>query len=456
LALVVAAATLGGGCTSYATRLFAVRESIAHGDLYTALDATESLIAQANDGRQAIERDLPLLLLERAALHQAMQEHDQAVADFTAADPMINVLSLTQNNAGNIGEYLWSDSADTYQAPIYEKLMINVAALGSFLALGDYSGAMVEARRILVYTDLYRGTNLEAHPMIGAALMMAGLAMELGGERGEALRLYLDAWEIGAAPGLAESIASLAPGTTLAHHSAVDEARAALGLGPDDPAPERAEQEVVAIVFSGLAPYREAQHFPVGVVFNMFRDAGYYMSPEQEAAYLRATAEDVLTWVNYPVLLVQSNPLHHFRVSIDGKRAEIDPVADVESFALAQWERDRPAIALAAITRAIARIVAREAVQGISTAVGQGSDAARTVGFLLGLAAQGAMQAADRVDTRTWQMMPAFVSVARIPVSPGTHTLMVRGSGADATEEQSLALEVDEGERRVATFRFVR
>lgn len=456
MAIAVLCAALASGCTSYATRLFTVRESIAHGDLGVALDATEALIAQGEAGRQVVARDMPLLLLERAALYQATQQHDRAVADFTAADPMINVLSLTQNDAGEVGEYLWSDSADTYRAPIYEKLMINVAALGSFLALGDYSGAMVEARRILVYTDTYRGTDLESHPMIGAALMMAGLAMELGGERSEALRLYIDAWRVGPAPGLAESIVTLAPGTTLASNSAVLEARESLGLEPDDEAPPRAEQEVVTIVFSGLAPYREAEHFPIGAVVNMFRDAGYSMSPEQQAAYARATAEDLLTWVNYPVLLVQANPLRHFRVSVDGRRAEIDPIADVESFALAQWQRDQPALALAAVTRAIVRVLAREAVQGISTAVGQGSDAARTVGFLIGLAAQGAMQAADRVDTRTWQMMPAFVSLARVEVEPGTHTVVVRGSGGDALEEQSLTLDVDEGERRVATFRFVR
>jgi hypothetical protein len=441
-------------CTSYSTRLAGVRDAVAIGDPNAALEALDPLVVAAEEGHKPEEADYPLLLLERAALLQAIQEHHRAVADFTAADELLEVLDLTPDRVGQAAEYLWSGSASLYRPPVYEKLMVNVAALASWLAMGDYGSARVEARRIGVLLDYFDETELYDHPMLGAAAFMAGLAMELGGEPQAALRFYIAAWERGDAPGLAESLVLLAEGTTLAGNPAVAEAREALGLGPGDRLEPASDEEIVAIVFHGLAPHRYPEYLPVGAVVAMFRiDASYAMTPDQEAALARNVAEDLLTWVNFPRLAVWENSLAKFDVSVDGARYDAGLVADVESFAIAQWERDRPGIAFAAITRALVRIAAREAVQAVGRAAG---GAGQTIGFLAGLATQGAMQAADKPDTRTWTLMPAYISLARFPAEPGEHVLTVEGNGRGITDRVEVPVYVPERGTGVATVRFLR
>jgi hypothetical protein len=454
LAAIAIVAIVASGCGGYTQRMEAVRSAVIVGDVESALHNVDAMIAEAEAGKKPYENDLPLLLLERGSLYQARQDHAAAVADFGHADAMLEVLDLTPDRVGAAAEYLWSGSASLYRPPIYEKLMVNVAALASYLALGDTNGARVEARRLGVLLEYFDNTELAGHGMLGAANAMAGLAMELGGDDQSALRFYLAAWEIGDAPGLAESVVRLSEGTTLANNPGVTRAREALGLAPDETIAPREGQEVVAIVFHGLAPSRVPEYLPIGAVVAAFRvDASYNLDPAQEAALARGVAEDLLTWINFPRLVVWENSINALSVHVDGSNVATEMLADVESFALAQWEHDRPGIAFAAVIRAIVRLIAREAVQAVGRAAG---GAGQTIGFLAGLATQGAMQAADQPDTRTWTMMPAYISIARLQVSPGEHTVLIEGSGKGASDVATLPVSVAEGGTAVVTVRFLR
>lgn len=454
LPLLAALALLLGGCGGYAQRMSEVRTAVAAGDVPGALGAVDGLVALAEEGRKPYRNDLPLLLLERGSLLQAAHDHARAVADFAHADQMLEVLDLSPDRVGAAAEYLWSGASSLYRPPIYEKLMVNVVALASHLAIGDYGSARVEARRIGVLVEYFETTDLATHPMVGAANAMAGLAMELGGEPQTALRYYLAAWTIGDAPGLPEAVVRLAHGSTLATNPEVLRARQALGLGPDDPPPPAPEQELVTIVFHGLAPFRVPEYLPIGAVIAWFRvDNSYAMTPEQEAALARGVAEDLLTWINFPRLAVWDNNLAAIDVYADGRAAPLEMLADVESFAIAEWERVRPGIAFAAVVRAVVRLLAREAVQAVGRAAG---GAGQTIGFIAGLATQGAMQAADTPDTRTWTLMPAYISIARMPVEAGDHVVTIEARGKGAADSVQIATTVRPGGTAVVTARFLR
>lgn len=457
-ALLIAALTLvSAACGGYSQRLAEVRMDVQTGNVEGAVDRVTELVLTGEAGENPEAFDLPLLLLERGALQQALQRHREAVADFTQADPMLETLDLSSDGVGNAATYLWSESKSLYRPPVYEKLMVNAMALSSYLALGEYGSARVEARRIGVLVDYFETTELGDHPMLGAAAYLAGLAMELGGERESALRFYIDAYARADAPGLAEAVARLGMRSTLRGNPQVVRARESLGLEADDDPPEGAAQEAVIIAWSGLAPRREPQRFPIGAVIAWYRvNTTYVMTDAQQASLNRAVAEDLLTWINFPVLVVTRNTVGRISVDVDGRTVDAPRVADLESFAIAQWEQDRPGIAFAAITRALTRIVAREGVQAIGRAADSGNGVGQAVGFLAGLAAQGAMQAADQPDTRTWTFMPAYLHVTRVPVSAGTHTLTVRGAGKGAWAGQQVTIDVPEGGAGVATVRFLR
>lgn len=415
-----------GACGGYSQRLETARLSAQSGALDRALASVDELVARGRSGRSPQDKDLPLLLLERAAILQALGDHEGATADFAEADAMLEVLDLTPDRAGKAAEYLFSDARKLYRPPIYEKLTLNVMALSSYLAQGQIRSAVVEARRIGVLLEYFDDAGAGDHPMIGAAAYLAGIASERAGEGQSALRFYLRAWGLMDAPGLAEAVVRLGHASPVAPDSEVARARQTLGLGPDE-VPRAPAQEVITIAFSGMAPYRIAERLPVGVVFAWMRqNAAYSLGVDDQATYNRILAEGLLTWVNFPSLVVQHNARAQPWVSVDGRSSTGALVADFEAFALDQWERERPGVAFAAITRAITRVVAREAIQAIGNA---GNQTTRTIGFIASLAAQGAMQAADQPDTRTWSLMPAYLWVARTPVQPGSHTVEVRVGG---------------------------
>ncbi|MFT6627803.1 MAG: hypothetical protein ACJA1R_001062 [Flavobacteriales bacterium] len=440
-----------GACGGYSTRIADARLGAQRGDLEHSLEVLDGLVANGQEGEKPEERDLPLLLLERAAVRQAAQDHQGATADFADADGMLEVLDLSPDRAGNAATYLWSESRTLYRPPVYEKLMVNVTALGSYLAAGNGSGAMVEARRINTLLEYFDTTSLGSHPITGAAAYMAGLAMELGGDEAAAAYLYRRACAANGGPGLAAALTRMAAYTPALRADAdVVRAREALELKPTDELAD-GEGEVITIVFSGMAPYREPERIPIGIAFAWMRaNAAYEMGSANQATYNRIAAEGLLTWINFPTLRVQDNPLRRFDVSVGGRQTSAQRVANVEGFALREWERNRAGIAFAAITRAIVRVVARETVQAVGNAAG---GAGETVGFIAGLVAQGAMQAADVPDTRTWTMMPAYVWVSRMRVAAGEHDVVVRGTGGGVAE-QVVSVDVREGGTRVVTVRF--
>lgn len=435
-------AVLASACGGYSGRLAEVRESAASNQLELAYAAADELVLAGEAGESPEENDLPLLLLERGTILQAMGLHEAAVADFTEADQMLEVLDLSRDRAGSAAEYLWSGSKKLYRPPIYEKLMVNVMAASSFLAAGQYRSAMVEARRIRVLWEYFSDGDLGNHPMLASASYIAGLAMELGGEDETALRFYADAWSGKPMPGLVEAIRRTSDSASPSIDQAILDAAAAA-------APEAGESaELVTITFSGMAPYRVAERLPIGAVFIMIRqDRQYALGERDQAVYNRIVAEGLLTWINFPTLVTADNGTGTIQLEVDGRLAETSLIADVESFALAQWASERAGIAFSAITRAITRVLAREGVQAATSA--GNNQTVEAVGFLASLATQAAMQAADQPDTRTWNLMPARIWISREVVEPGSHTVWVR-SGAVAHET---TVEVPENGSGVAVFR---
>jgi hypothetical protein len=208
---------------------------------------------------------------------------------------------------------------------------------------------------------------------------------------------------------------------------------------------------VLAVVFSGLAPYRRAERYPIGVVFDAVgRDSRYQLSQEQQERMAKASAENLLTWVNYPVLVRYPASTSRFAASAGGFSAEATEIADLADFALAQWKSEESAIAWAALTRAITRIVAREAVQAVGDAAGGKNSSTASAFFVLSLITQGVMQAADTPDTRTWNMMPAAISLAPLRLPVGEQQLTFTSSSG---RTQSISISARDDRPVVALFR---
>lgn len=435
------------GCGGYAQRLTDVHQRIDRADVSGALGAIDGLVGRAEAGRSPEKHDLPLLLLERAALLQAAGDHAGAVADLMAADQMMELVDLTPDGMAAAARYLWSDDLALYRPPIYEKLMVNLLAMSSFLHMGRTNSARVEARRARVLIEYFQSTEMADHPMIGTANYLIGIASELAGDQGSAVQFYRDAWRVGQPPGLAEALVRTAHRTPQANSPEVREARQRLGLGDSDPPPALTE-EIIVIAYTGLAPRKRAERFPVGMVYAWLATSG--LSPDQQGQYNRIMADGLLTWVNFPVLEQVPNRIGGVTASVGSQRVSLARVADIESFALSEWERQRGNIAAAAITRAITRVVAREATRAGGRAAGLDDALFPGASWLLGAAVQGTMQGMDRPDTRGWTTLPAHIHVGRIPVSAGEHTVTVQPMGGRVLSQ---TVTVPSGGRRVVVLR---
>src|SRR5690606_31559468 len=66
------------------------------------------------------------------------------------AEKQLELLDISRDGAGQLGKYVFSDSATKYHAPPSEKLVLNAYNLLNYLMRGDLSGARVEAKRFTV------------------------------------------------------------------------------------------------------------------------------------------------------------------------------------------------------------------------------------------------------------------------------------------------------------------
>ena len=418
-------AGLSGCGRDYSSRMDDVLNAVYARQNERALDAVDRLVKRGTENKKPERNNLTLLLLERASIYQAVGNHEEALNDLLAADQMLEILDLTPQGARNAAAFLFSDDARVYHAPIYEKLLVNISAIGSFLALGNYQAAATEARRIFVLAEYFEGTELHEHPMLASAYSIAGLALELGGDPSGARHAYRRALEIQPSEFTEQSNAYLS--------------------NPRRKPP----QELIVILFSGIGPTKIAQAFPVGVVLGWLNDATPLGNDEHNIV-AGLSAEELSSWVRFPVLQRHDEVATRWYMTPEtGVSITMEPISDVAAFALDQWLQARPTIAWSAITRFITRHVARQALAAGGRAVGGIGGAIMSLG---GLVAQNAMLAADTPDTRAWNTIPAGIHIARIPATTGTQRIAFQaadGSGRTHTVE----INVPEGRSLVVTER---
>ncbi len=140
------------GCGGHEARTLKMRTALDEGNAKGALAAVneELDVKSAQDLPQDIKGDNAILVLDRASIQQGLVEFPLSKRDFEAADKSIDMLDLARNAGDSIGEYVFSGSAGRYQAPPYEKLMINTLNMLNYLETKDLNGARIEARRLSV------------------------------------------------------------------------------------------------------------------------------------------------------------------------------------------------------------------------------------------------------------------------------------------------------------------
>lgn len=450
------AAALGlFACATYSEKTQLARDAAQAGDLAGSEKVLNKFLKVRRSSELPSEwkKETVVALLERAMVLRGKGEWKQSARDLGVADKQLVLLDIARD-AGQVGKWIFSDSAGKYHAPPSEKLALNAFNMLNYLLADDLSGARVEAKRFTITREYLGQQDQNAHGAFGSYI--AGFVYERLGEADTALRYYDEALQEQAFPSLRAPVARLAArssyrsprirallGEAEPSASATRKATTLLAQTPADPPPTttqpepaRAEPgELLVVMNVGRVPYKVPERMPIGLAIGL--GATWITG---NTAILERSA---LKFVIYPELVPSRALFNTGNLSIDGREHPLELATNLDAEIVREYEALKPKIIGAAITRLIVRAAVAEGARAAGNQAKDGAGA--IVGLLAALAAEGALVAADKPDTRSWTLLPAFVFVARVPVAPGTHQVRVTAMGSGAHETHDFSVDVKPG-----------
>jgi hypothetical protein len=396
-------------------------QSGAVGDYGGAVSSINSAlgVSAAADLPETWSGGRSLAVLERSMFLQALEDFDDSSHGLSAAEQELELLDLKSDPVGELGSYIYSDSARTYKTPPSERLALNAINLLNYLARGDLEGAAVEARRFQVMQDYLASLQIDANGPATIGTYMAGFVFEQRGEGDRALRYYDEALTGGTLQSLVEPVHRLARTNPYRgkHLASVLAKSATTRRGPND-------GEILIVINAGRVPHKIPKRIPVGAAVGI---AGSVLTGDIDP--LRYGAGKVVV---YPELVSTPSTLGSATVAVDGRPVAVERLVDLGRAIQREYDDAKPRIIAAALTRMAVRAAAAEGVRAAGRKENQ------ALGDILSIATEAVLVALDRPDTRSWMTLPDRVYVARLPVPPGSHHVEVSFTGTAAARSHTV------------------
>lgn len=345
-------------------------------------------------------RDQVLYLLNKAMVQRMAGEYADSVQSFEQAKPLMQYLEATSVTE-TAAALTVTEQLRTYQAPLYERLMVHVYQGLNYLQLGQPDSARVETLQIDdLLKRLYPATA--AAPNGGDAFprYFSGLVFESLGEYSDAMIAYRQALQAYKAQGMPDggvpqdlklSLCRFAD--FLGLKDELDGYKKRFGIESWPPVGRNDTQGQIIFVFSnGLGPEKLAQS-----ALLPDPSSGHYFS------------------VSLPVLQRRPPRVSAAVVSAGGDDVRTEEVENIAADASLQLAADRPKLLAAEFARNVAR----------AAAANQMDKKAQGLGSLLSLIGS----AADQADVRIWGTLPDNIQLARLRLAPGTYDMTVRLGG---------------------------
>jgi hypothetical protein len=341
------------GCATYSERTQSAREAAQVGDIA----GSEKVLNKVLGTRSSAElpskwkKETIVALLERAMVLHAKGDWKLSARDLVVADKELVLLDIARD-AGQVGKWIFSDSAGKYHAPPSEKLVLNAINMLNYVLVGDLSGARVEAKRFTI-TREYLGqldAGAAAHGAFGSYI--AGFVFERLGETETALRYYDEALQEQAFPSLRAPIARLAARSSY-RSPRIDAllAETAAAAAPDA-APPAPLGEILVVMNVGRVPYKVPERMPIGLAIGL--GAAFITG---SAAVLEHSA---LKFIIYPELAPSGALFSSGSLMVDGTEWPLELATNLDAEIVREYEALKPKIIGAAITRLIVRAAVAE------------------------------------------------------------------------------------------------
>jgi hypothetical protein len=372
---------------------------------------TEGAVATL-EGLEAInppDRDLVQYLLDRGSLKLSTGDFTGSIQDLQQAKTImrgLQAISVTETAAAaTINETLRS-----YNGTPSEQVMVHLAMAWNYLALNDFDGARVEMLQSNV-TMQELAKNDSVSGQLASVRFLAGVIYELGGERDDAMISYRRAAAIMQArnqpipDALATSLinTSYRQGFTEEHQGYVKQ------FGREALPRKSGDGEVIVFYNDGVVSTIKQRKISI-----------YSWQLEQ----MISIAVPHYSPLNYhPRKLNLSLGGQEFSTSpiLAGQQFSTSPIENIEVLAREDLDAAMPGIIATTTARAVAKYYS------VKEAGKQNQWA--------GIAANIATVLTEVADTRSWNMLPSGMQIARISVPAGT-TVKIVGMPPELYAEQ--------------------
>ena len=352
--------------------------------------------------------------------------------------------------------FLTNDSKLPFEGDSYEQTMINVVKALNYAAMGNWTEALVEARkidhRLNVLTD--RTGVKEGYRDDAFARYLTGLLYEIAGDLNNAFIAYRKAYELYGAvqswthvalpPMLRADLLRMTEALHMTQeHAEYKHAFPDVAWQPYEVTKELGQ--IVLVSHNGWAPRKEDRMIDVPVsldALNLVLISNAFGRPQRGTNPGRQAADSVLYGLNghvvrvaIPKLVPQKTQIASGDVMLTGQAGSFHAHTELMQNFTAVAERslsDRLAgISVKAAARAVVKYSMAEGVGQGARAAG-GKDTGPLVGLIVGSLAKAWAVASEEADKRTWRTLPDEIQIARLWVPTGEYELRARYAGRDA------------------------
>ena len=332
------------------------------------------------------KRDRAQYLLNTGLLKSITGDFEGGISDLQSAKDILNTLqaiSVSENlAAATINETLRS-----YDGSASERVLLHVLLSIDYLMLNNLDAARVEVLQANVVMNQLATEDMPTG-QLASAHYIAGLVYELGGELDNARISYSKAANLMAlrSMSLPTPLRSNPPGLNwrLGMDGEKNAYREQYFVAVDPPDPDAAE--IIVIYWDGVVTSKRGRTISV------------YVPELRQAVSLALPYYPPSNYVEAP-----------FTLSIAGRTHRTETIEDIETLLRDDLEDESAAI----YAMTLARMVTKSKL--VSTADNQNSSLALFTNILAMLS--------ESADTRTWNMLPSSIQIARFSVPAGRYSL---------------------------------
>lgn len=433
------------GCAA-SQRYAQVEQSIVSGEPQRA----PQIIEQAQ--REYGSESRVLYEMDRGMTLHIAGQYDASNAVLEQAEDDVERL-YTRRITTETKAFLTNESKLPYEGDPYEQTMINVIKALNYALLGNWTEALVEARRIdhrlnvlADRTDAKAGYRDDAF-----ARYLSGLLYEVSGDLNNALIDYRKAydeyrrvhsWAHVPVPRLLK--ADLLRMTDALHmtqeHQEFKQEFPDVAWKPYEATKDLGH--IVVVNLNGRAPRKEDRMIDIPVsldALNLVLISKALGNPSTEGNPQRRAAESAIYGLNghvvriaIPVVVSQKTLLRSEQVTATGPAgsytASIELVENMTAMAERSLSDRLAGISVKAVARAVVKYALAEGA-GRGAHAAAGKDIGPLIGFLVGSLGKAWAIASEEADKRSWRTLPDEIHIARLWVPPGEYDLQMPSPG---------------------------